>query len=233
MRVLVVEDEPDVSAVFRDFLIELGHESVLVRSAEAALASLEHERPDAIILDIHLPGLSGLDFLQLGPVRESGLPVIAVSGVATETQARECLRLGAFDFLGKPVAFDRLGEVLATLEPHALHRQLSMVGRSPERRRASRIEVVFPIRIVQFHRAEWQGWAHDLSPFGVSVKGDATVQPGEAVKLSFTLPDGGPPVRVSSLVLRNDRGAHAFYFVNLTAQDFERLGEFTRRHLTL
>src|SRR2546422_7148121 len=103
MRVLVVEDEPDVSAVFRDFLIELGHESVLVRSAEAALASLEHERPDAIILDIHLPGLSGLDFLQLGPVRESGLPVIAVSGVATETQARECLRLGAFDFLGKPV----------------------------------------------------------------------------------------------------------------------------------
>ena len=83
MRVLVVEDEPDVSAVFRDFLIELGHEAVLVRSAEAAIAVLERARPDAILLDIHLPGLSGLDFLQLAPVRESGLPVIAVSGVAT------------------------------------------------------------------------------------------------------------------------------------------------------
>ena len=163
MRVLVVEDEPDVSAVFRDFLIELGHEAVLVRSAEAALPALDHERPDAIILDVHLPGLSGLDFLQLPPVRDSGLPVIAVSGVATESQARECLRLGAFDFLGKPVAFDRLGEVL----------------------------------------------------------------------VSFTLPDGGPPVRVNSLVLRIDRSGHAFYFVNLTAQDFERLGEFSRRHLTL
>jgi len=233
MRVLVVEDEPDVSAVFRDFLIELGHEAVLVRSAEAALPALDHERPDAIILDVHLPGLSGLDFLQLPPVRDSGLPVIAVSGVATESQARECLRLGAFDFLGKPVAFDRLGEVLAALEPHALHRQLSVVGRSPERRRASRVDVVFPVRILQYHGVECQGWAEDLSPFGMKVKTDAALRAGEAVKVSFTLPDGGPPVRVNSLVLRIDRSGHAFYFVNLTAQDFERLGEFSRRHLTL
>src|SRR2546422_5293885 len=43
---------------------------VLVRSAEAALGKLQTERPDAIILDIHLPGMSGLDFLQLRPVRE-------------------------------------------------------------------------------------------------------------------------------------------------------------------
>src|SRR5207245_8971104 len=135
------------------------------------LASPESEGAVSLIRDIHLPGLSGLDFLQLGPVRESGLPVIAVSGVATETQARECLRLGAFDFLGKPVAFDRLGEVLATLEPHALHRQLSMVGRSPERRRASRIEVVFPIRILQFHGAERLGWAAVLMTFGLGVTG--------------------------------------------------------------
>ena len=180
-----------------------------IRSAEAALPALDHERPDAIILDVHLPGLSGLDFLQLPPVRDSGLPVIAVSGVATESQARECLRLGAFDFLGKPVAFDRLGEVLAALEPHALHRQLSVVGRSPERRRASRVDVVFPVRILQYHGVECQGWAEDLSPFGMKVMSDAALRAGEAVKVSFTLPDGGPPVRVNSLVLRIDRSGHA------------------------
>src|SRR5262249_34015483 len=144
-----------------------------------------------------------------------------------------CLRLGAFDFLGKPVAFDRLGEVLATLEPHALHRQLSMVGRSPERRRAGRVEVVFPARIVQYHGTEWPGWAQDLSPFGIKVKSDAILHAGESVKVSFMLPDGGPPVRVGSLVLRADRAGHAFYFVSLTAEDFDRLGEFTRRHLPL
>ncbi len=233
MRVLVVEDEADLSAVFRDFLIELGHEPLIVRSAEAALARLEHERPDAVILDINLPGLSGLDFLQLGPVRESGLPVVVVSGMASESQARECLRLGAFDFLRKPVAFERLGEVMATLEPHALHRQLSTVGRGPERRRATRVQVIFPVRIVEYHGTEWQGWASDVSAFGIRVRGEARLRQGDAVKLHFALPDGGPPLRVTSLVLRPERDGHAFYFVNLTAEDFERLGEFTRRHLLI
>jgi CheY-like chemotaxis protein len=73
MRVLVVEDETDLGEVFRDFLSELGHQPVLVRSAEAALGKLQSDRPDAIILDIHLPGMSGLDFLQLRPVREAGI----------------------------------------------------------------------------------------------------------------------------------------------------------------
>ena len=58
------------------------------------------DAPDAILLDINLPGMSGLDFLQLRPVREAGLPIVAISGVVTETQARECLRLGAG--LGEP-----------------------------------------------------------------------------------------------------------------------------------
>ena len=83
MRVLVVEDEPDLGDVFRDFLLELGHQPLVVRSAEAALGKLHTERPDAIILDVHLPGMSGLDFLQLRLVRELGVPIVAVSGVAT------------------------------------------------------------------------------------------------------------------------------------------------------
>jgi len=81
------------------------------------------ERPDAIIVDVNLPGMSGIEFLQLRPIRESGVPVVAVSGVATESQARECLRLGAVDFVGKPLPFERLQEVLTYLEPHALDRK--------------------------------------------------------------------------------------------------------------
>ena len=61
------------------------------------------------------PGMSGLEFVQLPPVRAAGIPVVAVSGVATEHQARECLRLGAADFIAKPVPLERLGEVLEVL----------------------------------------------------------------------------------------------------------------------
>ena len=129
MRVLVVEDEERLGEVFRDFLTELGHQAVVVRSAEAALGSLDGQRPDAIILDINLPGMSGLDFLRLPSVRDAALPIVAISGVATASQAHECLRLGALDFVGKPVALDRLNEVLAFLTPRGPSRLASALAR--------------------------------------------------------------------------------------------------------
>src|SRR6185503_17463151 len=156
MRVLVVEDEDTLGEVFRDFLAEIGHDAVVVRSAEAALGALQRQLPDAILLDINLPGMSGLDFLQLRPVRESGLPIVAISGVATESQARECLRLGALDFVGKPVPLDRLNEVLTFLEPHALTRRRTESARQ-ERRRGARANIGFPVRIIEYQGMAWDG----------------------------------------------------------------------------
>lgn len=225
MRVLVVEDEEAVGDVFLDYLLELGHQPSLVRSAEAALGKLQTERPDAIILDIHLPGMSGIDFLQLRPIRESGVPIVAVSGVATESQARECLRLGALDFVGKPVPLDRLSEVLGFIEPHALNRRLDERGRFVERRRSARIETSMPVRVTEYNGAEWQATAANLSPFGMKIKCRAPIRPGNAVKLSFALPDSGPPVHVMSLLVRQDADGFAFFFVNLTASDFQRLNQ--------
>ena len=74
MRVLVVEDQVDLGDVFRDFLVELGHHPLVVHTAEAALAKLRTEPLDAILLDVQLPGMSGVDFLQLRPVRALGVP---------------------------------------------------------------------------------------------------------------------------------------------------------------
>ena len=93
--------------------------------------------------------MSGLDFLQLRPVRDAALPIVAISGVATESQARECLRLGALDFVGKPVPLDRLNEVLTFLEPHALTRRRSESAQH-ERRRGPRAQIGFPVRIVEY-----------------------------------------------------------------------------------
>jgi len=55
MRVLVVRDQVDLGDVFRDFLVELGHHPLVVHTAEAALASLQTERLDAILLDVSSP----------------------------------------------------------------------------------------------------------------------------------------------------------------------------------
>ena len=103
LRVLIVEDEQALRDVFRDFVASLGYEVVAVASAEDALEKLVSEHPHTILLDVRLPGMSGLDFLELPAVQESGVPIVAVSGVATEAQARECLKRGALDFIHKPV----------------------------------------------------------------------------------------------------------------------------------
>ncbi|HSF06832.1 MAG TPA: response regulator [Methylomirabilota bacterium] len=228
MRVLIVEDEPDVGAVFHDFLLELGHEPVLVRTAEAALSRLETDRPDAILLDITLPGLSGLEFLQLRPVRTSGLPIVVVSGVATESQARQCLRLGAMDFIGKPVALDRLGEVLACLEPHALQRQLVVAERARDRRGNARVRMTFPVRIIGYDGTQSEGWAFDLSPTGIRIRSGAAPPTGIAVRLVFAPPDGRGSMSVVALLVRSNEEGHAFRFANLTAPELERLTAFAR-----
>ena len=228
MRVLVVEDEGSLGEVFRDFLAEMGHDPIVVRSAEAALGSLERQRPDAIILDINLPGMSGLDFLQLRPVREAALPIVAISGVATEGQARECLRLGALDFVGKPVPLDRLNEVLTFLEPHALTRRRVESGQH-ERRRGPRAQIGFPVRIVEYKGTAWDGVCTELSSTGMKVRSGATLAEGSAVKLLFTPPDGASPVEVISLAVRVERDAIAFSVVHLANAEAKRLSELVQR----
>jgi len=123
MRVLIVEDDERLAEIFRDFIGELGYQPTVVGSAELALEALTTTRPDTILLDVRLPGMSGVEFLSLAPVRDSEVPVIVVSGVATEVEARACLKLGALDFIRKPVTLERLGQVLAYLKPFAMARQ--------------------------------------------------------------------------------------------------------------
>src|SRR5919204_3350745 len=202
MRVLVVEDEEPLGEVFRDFLAELGHDAVVVRSAEAALGTLERQRPDAIILDINLPGMSGLDFLQLRPVREAGLPIVAISGVATESQARECLRLGALDFVGKPVPLERLHDVLTFLEPHAINRTRDEQARRAERRQSPRARLELPVSLHEYRGASWSGTCVELSATGMKVQTAAPLSSGVAIRCSFQPPDDGAPLDVISLVLR-------------------------------
>ena len=228
MRVLVVEDEQPLAEVYRDFLAELGHDAVIVRSAEAALGSLERQRPDVIILDINLPGMSGLDFLQLRPVRDAALPIVAISGVATEGQARACLQLGALDFVGKPIPLERLHQVLTFLEPHALVRRRTQSSRH-ERRRSPRARVGFPVRIVEYKGTAWDGVCDDLSATGIKVRSSAPLAEGTAVRLVFTPPDGAAPVTVISLVVRVDRDHIAFSFVHLANAEASRLGAIVRR----
>lgn len=195
MRVLVVEDQVNLGEVFRDFLVELGHHPLVVHTAEAALARLQTERLDAILLDVQLPGMSGLDFLQLRPVRALGVPIVAVSGVANESQARECLRLGAADFMGKPVQLDRLNEVLTFLEPHAMS-PAALEGR-PDKRGSTRARLAIPVRLSEYNGREHDGTLIEVGLSGMKARFAAALDPDAVGRAIFTPADAGPPIRSS------------------------------------
>jgi len=228
MRVLIVEDQVDLGDVFRDFLLELGHHPVVVHTAEAALARLQTERPDAILLDVQLPGMSGLDFLQLRPVRALGVPIVAVSGVVNESQARECLQLGAADFMGKPVQLDRLNEVLTFLEPHAMSR-LAEREAPPDRRSSTRARLAIPARLHEYNGREQDGTLTELGVSGMKARLALPLEPDTIARVAFTPPDGGPPIDVIAILVRVDPDGHAFTFVRLDARDADRLRALVHR----
>jgi len=223
MRVLVAAADRPVSDVCRDLLIDLGHEPVAAGSAEDARRAVATDCLDGVLLDLTLPGVSGRDFLQLRSIRARSVPVVIISGMATEAEARDCLRLGALDLIGKPISAARLGEALGFLELHVLNARLAAQVRSLDRRRYARVASVFPVRLIAYAGSEWLGMSVDLSPFGIRVRSEASLIEGATVKLHFTPPDGPPSLTVPSVLGRLDSDGQAFNFVTLTRAEFQRM----------
>lgn len=100
-RVLVVEDDPVVAKVLEIALRQAGHEVRLATSFAEGERALQAPF-DAMILDINLPGGSGLDLLRRLGEKGHSLPVIVLSGLKREKTVLEALSLGALDYLTKP-----------------------------------------------------------------------------------------------------------------------------------
>ncbi len=100
--VLVVDDDEAVGKVLAALLTQDGHRATWVGSAEAALATLEKKAFDAVISDVRMPGLSGLELLKLVRVKWPELPVVLLTAHGTVPMAVEAMREGASDFMLKP-----------------------------------------------------------------------------------------------------------------------------------
>ncbi|MCA1732003.1 MAG: sigma-54 dependent transcriptional regulator, partial [Acidobacteria bacterium] len=107
-NILIIDDEPSIRETLRDILEDEGHRCTLRESAEEALAAYARADFDLILLDVWLPGIDGLALLErLGAVG-SMPPVIVISGHGSVETAVRATRLGAYDFLEKPLSLDRV-----------------------------------------------------------------------------------------------------------------------------
>ncbi len=99
--ILVVEDEPRIAELSRDYLEHAGFTVRIASTGEAALQSVHRDRPDLVVLDLGLPGIDGLDVTR-AIRRDSALPVIMVTARDDELDKLLGLELGADDYMTKP-----------------------------------------------------------------------------------------------------------------------------------
>src|SRR4051812_32433314 len=123
-NILYVDDEPAIGLILQDSLERLGHTAIGAQNVPEALAALAKGEFDLIISDFRMPGLSGLEFLEL--LRDQGrdIPLIMLTGYATIEHAVASIKAGAVDYITKPLQPEQLGlAVTQALEITRLKRE--------------------------------------------------------------------------------------------------------------
>jgi len=114
IRIAIIEDEPDTAEMIAEMMRISGYEVVKYDSSTTALDHLNQERPTAVIMDVMMPDLSGLEVLRrIRSVAEfRTLPVIVVSALSLTTDIKEGFAAGATLYLTKPVSYADLKQAV-------------------------------------------------------------------------------------------------------------------------
>src|SRR2546426_8107668 len=126
-RILVIDDEVAIRDSLRMMLEYEGYDCVGAATGQEGLALAEREAPDLVLLDVKMPGMDGLEVLDRLRSMNETLPIVVISGHGTISTAVEATKKGAFDFIEKPFASER---VLVSLRNALAQRQLRDENRS-------------------------------------------------------------------------------------------------------
>jgi DNA-binding response OmpR family regulator len=119
-KILIIEDELDLAAIVRAALVKHGYSTFHARDADTALQTYRQARFDLILLDLTLPGMSGLELLRM--IRsESQVPVVLMSGRLNAANRALGLKLGVHEYLHKPFTADALRACVKKFLGSAVH----------------------------------------------------------------------------------------------------------------
>ncbi len=104
---MIVDDEPSIRTSLEGVLEDEGYKVACASDGHAALKTMEEEMPDLVLLDIWMPGIDGIETLKRMRELHPGLQVIMISGHGTIETAVSATKLGAFDFIEKPLSLEK------------------------------------------------------------------------------------------------------------------------------
>jgi two-component system nitrogen regulation response regulator NtrX len=138
-RILVIDDEAAIRESLRMILEYEDYQFSGAGSGQDAIAAVQRERPDLVLLDIKMPGMDGIEVLRKLHALDETLPVVMISGHGTTATAVEAIRSGAIDFLDKPLSSER---VIVTLQNALRQSELRSENRELKLAMESKYEIV-------------------------------------------------------------------------------------------
>jgi two-component system nitrogen regulation response regulator NtrX len=138
-RILVVDDEAAIRDSLRMILEYEDYEFLGASSGPDAIAQVQRDRPDLVLLDIKMPGMDGVEVLRKLHALDETLPIVMISGHGTTATAVEAIRAGAVDFLDKPLSSER---VIVTLQNVLQQTQLRSENRELKLAMEAKYEIV-------------------------------------------------------------------------------------------
>ena len=110
--ILVIDDEAGIRDVLREIIADEGYRVFTAEDGIEGLQILESERVDLVVLDVWLPNMGGIDVLKQIKTDSPDVEVVIISGHANIDLAVKAVKLGAFDFLEKPLSLDRVTTII-------------------------------------------------------------------------------------------------------------------------
>lgn len=139
-RILIIEDDASLRELLGELLEGEGYETLATETGEEGLRTLQREPVDVVLLDINLPGMHGINVLTAAPNTQTDAEFVMMTAYAEVETAVEAIKLGAFDYLRKPLEPEELLLVIErALEQRRLRRELASLRRRVPRGPRSRI----------------------------------------------------------------------------------------------
>jgi signal transduction histidine kinase len=116
--ILIIDDEPLVGEVLTEFLKDEGYDVHLSADGKEALGVFQEVRPELVITDLNMPGISGIDVIRGIREMSRDTPVIVITGYGSLDTAVDAIRLNVFDFISKPIVLKELKATLGRAREH-------------------------------------------------------------------------------------------------------------------
>jgi two-component system response regulator (stage 0 sporulation protein F) len=126
-KILVVDDEPNMAQLLAEYLTEQGYQVVMAHGGIEALAKIDLEKPQVILLDVRMPGMDGVEVLRRIRSFDTEVGILMISANDDIDLAKQTIEMGAFDYTLKPVDFAYLSRAVDTMMARAAARPVPAV----------------------------------------------------------------------------------------------------------